>query len=124
MRAVTKVWKLAALFCCLAGCSGESSAQRADYMLQWYPRPGTDYGDLVPGFKTLAMCRHAGSGKTLADLTKRDQINWFADGPAAKSNDQPWFECQTGCRPHTDGSYLLVCEEIVSFRGSDALRPF
>lgn len=124
MRSIARFSALVGLCISVVACSGDSPPEKADYMLQWYARSGTDYGDLIPGFKTLAMCRRAGAGKTIAELSEQQQLEWLADGPAAKSDNQPWFECQTGCRPHISNSYLLVCDHIASFQGSDALRPF
>ena len=47
------------------------SAGGGNYSLSWYPREGTDYGPLIPGFKSLAMCRRAGVGMTLERLIER-----------------------------------------------------
>ena len=114
-----------ALVLLLAGsCSSENPPERADYMLQWYPKPGTDYGDLVPGFRSLSMCRRAGAGKTLAVLYGREEIAIAPGGPVAATENQPWFECLSKCRPYRKGSYLLVCKHVASFQGFEALRPY
>jgi hypothetical protein len=108
----------------LAGCGNGEPPERADYMLQWYPRASSDYGELVPGFKSLAMCRRAGSGKTIAEYGGLVAI--LAPGGSEvrlPRDDGPWFECMTKCRPHMEGSYLLVCQDIVEFRGIDTLSP-
>lgn len=107
----------------LTGCSDSDGLppEKAEYTLQWYARKGTDYGDIVPGFKTLAMCRRAGASKTIASFGERPI--WSADGPAMPEGATPWFECMSECRPHTEDSYLMVCKHIASFQGSDALSP-
>lgn len=108
----------------LMGCGSGHPPERADYMLQWYPRASSDYGELVPGFKSLAMCRRAGSGQTIAAYGGLVAI-LTPDGSQVRlpREDGPWFECMTKCRPHMEGSYLLVCEHIVEFRGIDTLSP-
>lgn len=92
-------------------------------MLQWYPRTSSDYGELVPGFKTLAMCRRAGSGKTIAAYGGLSQLVEVDGSISLPRDDGPWFECMTKCRPHMDGSYLLVCKHIVEFKGLEATSP-
>lgn len=113
-----------ALAIVLTGCTGGDDGpapERADYMLHWYARKGTDYGDIVPGFKTLAMCRRAGASKTIASFG--EQPIWTATGPAMPEGATPWFECLSECRPHIEGGYLLVCKHIASFERAEALSP-
>lgn len=108
----------------LTGCGGGDPPERADYMLQWYPRASSDYGELVPGFKSLAMCRRAGSGKTIASYGGLVAI-LSPEGTQVRlpRENGPWFECMSACRPHSEGSYLLVCKHIVEVRGIDTLSP-
>lgn len=107
----------------VTGCSDNDRLppENADHTLQWYARKGTDYGDIVPGFTTLAMCRRAGASKTIASFG--EQPIWTATGPAMPEGATPWFECLSECHPHTEGSYLVVCKHIASFEGTDALSP-
>jgi hypothetical protein len=106
-----------------AGCNGDELAPiHADYMLHWYAQADTDYGDIIPGFNSLAMCRRAGSSKTIASL--RNRLIWTEKGPAMPEGATPWFECMSGCRPYSKGSYLVTCKEIQTFKGSEALSPY
>ena len=68
-----KLCSIAVLIAALvAGCSpSQDPPARGNYSLSWYPREGTDYGPLIPGFKSLAMCRRAGVGMTLERLIER-----------------------------------------------------
>jgi hypothetical protein len=119
-----RIARVAAALLLLTGCGNGEPPERADYMLQWYPRASSDYGELVPGFKSLAMCRRAGSGKTIASYGGLVAI-LTPEGSQVRlpREDGPWFECMSNCRPHMDGSYLLVCKHIVEVRGIETLSP-
>lgn len=103
----------------LSGCSSSDAEPRGPFTLSWYPRNDTDYGDIIPGFDSMAMCRRAGASKTMAYLIQRHgyQQNYSA------IEQPPWFECSTGCRPHMEGSFLAVCATITEFRGEAARLP-
>lgn len=103
----------------LSGCSGQDAQPKGPFTLAWYPRNDTDYGDNVPGFETLAMCRRAGASKTMAYLIERH--GYLPDYSAVEQ--PPWFECSTQCRPHMDGSFLAVCATVTEFRGEAARLP-
>lgn len=103
----------------LFGCSPERRTN--GYTLSWYPREGTDYGPTIPGYPSLAMCRHAGVGMSLQRQLER--YGAVADFNYSDKDEQPWFECSKACRPYTEGSYLLVCRDIVEFHGRDATIP-
>lgn len=100
-----------------------SCGQAGRWMLQWYPRTDTDYGDLTPGFASLEMCRRAGAGKTIAALGGLANMA-TPNGPMKiPSDNPPWFECMKGCRPMREGSYLLQCDQIEEFKGEAAVTP-
>lgn len=108
----------------LTGCGDGEPPEQGDYMLQWYARAGTDYGDLTPGFKSLSMCRRAGSGKTIAAYGGLNTILIPETAMVrVPREDGPWFECLSKCRPMSEGSYLLVCKHVVEFRGIDSISP-
>lgn len=100
-----------------------SCGKSEDWMLQWYPRGDTDYGELTPGFSSLDMCRRAGAGKTIAALGGLATMV-TPDGlmtiPPAKA---PYFECMKECRPMREGGYLLQCGQIEAFKGEAAINP-
>lgn len=106
----------------LGSCSSDPPA-RADYMLQWYPRQGTDYGDLVPGFKSLEMCRIAGARKSLSLAWGRGQMTVDGSRMVYTGDSQPWFECLSDCRPLREGSGTLVCKHVVPYQDEAAFYP-
>lgn len=107
-----------AAFIVVGACSGEAEP-KGPFTLSWYPRNDTDYGDTIPGFETMPLCRRAGASKTMAYLIGRH--GYRQDYSAVEQ--PPWFECSTRCRPHVDGSALVVCETITEYRGEDARLP-
>ena len=87
------------------GCSkSEHPPARGEYSLDWHPKSGTDYGNIVPGFKTLQMCRAAGSSLTHA----------YSRIEGGEPADGAWFDCGTNCRTVNDQSITQVCDQIVS----------
>lgn len=112
-------WLSIAALSALAACSPEHGS--SGYTLSWYPREGTDYGPTIPGYSSLAMCRHAGVGMSLAR-----QLERYGPAPNFDYSDKPelpWFECSTRCRPYIEGGFLLVCNDINEFHGRDATTP-
>lgn len=108
----------------LAATFALTSCDRSEgWMLQWYPRTDTDYGDLTPGFSSLEMCRRAGAGKTIAALGGLATIVTGAGQVVIPRSDPPWFECMRECRPYREGSYLLQCDQIEEFKGEAAVTP-
>lgn len=92
----------------LSGCSRSDGEPKGPFTLSWYPRNDTDYGDTIPGFETMALCRRAGASKTMAYLIQTDY---------SSIEQPPWFECSTKCRPHVEGSAMVVCKTITEYRG-------
>ena len=111
------------LFVLAAMSALTSCSQSEGWMLQWYPRAGTDYGELTPGFASLEMCRRAGAGKTIAALGGLAALFTADDRITIPSGDAPWFECMKSCRPYREGSYLLRCGQIEEFKGEAAINP-
>ncbi|MFA4893938.1 hypothetical protein [Brevundimonas sp.] len=93
------------------------------WMLQWYPRADTDYGELTPGFGSLEMCRRAGAGKTIAALGGLATMVTPDGQMTIPSENAPYFECMKGCRPIREGGYLLQCGQIEEFKGAAAVTP-
>ena len=89
-----------------------------DYTLLWYPYEGTDYSRMVPGFKTLNMCRYAGASQTMQHLI--DNYGFRQDYSDLES--PPWFECGSGCRVE-DGQKFVVCEKIEEAHEQAARTP-
>lgn len=103
----------------LSGCSRSDGEPNGPFTLSWYPRNDTDYGDTIPGFETMALCRRAGASKSMSYLIQR-----YGYRQSYTDLEQPpWFECSTECRPLMEGSAAVVCETITEYRGEDARLP-
>ena len=105
---------VSALALVLSGCQpSDTPPARGDYTLTWYPRTGTDYGTVVPGFRSLEMCRRAGVSMTMERFF--DPVYG-----SRREVDEPWFECGNGCRPFPGtASILRVCQQIREYRGAE-----
>ncbi len=112
-----------AVLAILATFALSSCGQANGWMLQWYPRGDTDYGDLTPGFSSLEMCRRAGAGKTIAALGGLATMVTPDGRMKIPSDNPPWFECMKSCRPMREGGYLLQCSQIEEFKGEAAIDP-
>lgn len=105
--------------CGLGGSGDGPPPEQGEYTLFWHADPDTDYGPVVPGFKTLESCRHAGVSMTmqrLRELGKADEQNPDVAGG-------PWFECGEKCGPAFKGSFLRVCRHVPEYRGAAAVTP-
>lgn len=103
----------------LAACTNSPDPPaEADYTLIWYPREGTDFGRIVPGFTSLSMCRYSGASQTMEYLISEHGYQTSY----ANISSPPWFECGAGCRVEA-GSKAVVCEQIDESRGTGARAP-
>ena len=110
-----------AVLVAVSACSGDDPPRQGDYTLSWYPYEGTDYGSTIPGFRTLAMCRRAGAGMTIAKQLDRYGVS--VDFDYSDEPKQPWFECGTNCRPYTEGGFMIVCAKIAEYHSREATVP-